>query len=795
MESKKAMKDQADDDFEDSGFETKTPPPPERLIVQDEDMEHLAYDCVIGQLWHTWKRALRGSLSLMTYPGLRSTRPRVAHRQADDSRVYERSFMSNMDLSHVHDAPGPISHSEPDLPQTECVRDPTCKDIVRSRSKTLQDQKTPDAQGETDEAMERISQHYRSQSMTTSPAAKRRAMLLSSQARVKRPSPDDVDPVYVPSALDTVDIDRHLEEQSRSNKDRSASPDLSYYFEASANRRADRGEVNEEPMLTSCFTMQDPQESQEKQHTLPWLIPPEYKEGDKSSTSDCMSIKTRPPATAFSTTYSLHRANSRADSASGKILPSITSGFSSTKRPFTEESNQSPVSSMFRHLIPRNITSEGSDKSRVEVQSISSAPGLDDLLSRDGTIRMTYQSGRMRDIESRRTVERSRLPASAAREPSVRSDNSTRLLSEFIRSTGPEQLPEPRGASPRNRKGPQFQARDAGYDKEEDLHELAEFIRRGPPESHKKYGHKTVPMSIRVPQNYGTAPLEPYLSSSAGDSQASSMATPHSETDDTSAPSTPEKLAVDPFNDADLNNITLSEFLRTMPVPSEAQCGPSLLPAARRFQGFDGKPPSVRTMSTIQNRSCTTRSIKTVSMKPSVASLGRKSTFSSPSAPSSEYISMKDADTALRKTKQMLRKHKKTSADPYRDSPYGERDTPYGASLERERRTRKFANILRSRTDSTSPPIPSALSDGGPSGESRLSARDRSMSAADSSKHSMMSGSYGGNTSSVKVMISGPDDAMKARYKGSGGHVNDSFSSAGSRKQPRTITKLFKKAR
>ncbi|KAI5300734.1 hypothetical protein KEM56_002235 [Ascosphaera pollenicola] len=700
--------------------------------------------------------------------------------------------MSTVGASHIHDTSEPHSWRKHELSQIESVSDTPYKDVTRTRSKTLQNERVSEARRETYEAMERINQHYRSQSLSVSPGAKRRAMVLSSQASAtKKPSSDDAEPVYVPSALDTVEIDRHMVGQGDLDKRRSASPDLSYYFEASATRKVNREEVNDESVFTICCIEQDDPESQDKRHTLPWLIPPKHKESDKSCTYDCTS---RSPGTPMSTTYSLHRVNSRTDSASGKILPSIISGFSSSKRPFTEESNPSPVSSIFKHLLPRNLTSEGSDRSPADAPSISSAPDLDDLLTRNGTIRMTYQSGRMRDMESRRTVERSRLPASAAREPSVRS-HSTRLLSEFIRSTGPDQHPQLTASSqPRGRKGPRFQARDAGYDKEENLHELAEFIRRGPPEDDIKKPAKASPVDIQKPRCCNTGPLEACLSSSAGESQASSMATRQSETDDTSAPSTPDKVVDTQFNDSKLGSITLSEFLRTMPAPEGGQCESGLLPEARHFQGFDGKPPSVRTMSTVQNQSRAASSGKTVSMKHSAASIGRNSIWSSPSAGGSEYLSVQ-GDPATRKAKKRLRKHKKPAEDPYRDSPYGDRDTPYGADLTRERRTKKFANLLRTRTDSPSLPIPSALSDGGPPNEGGLSARNGSSSFADSGRTSVMSGSWGGNTTSVQVMISGPDEAMKAKNGRSNGRLNDSFNSNGSKKQPRAITKFFKRAR
>ncbi|KAI5300505.1 hypothetical protein KEM56_002390, partial [Ascosphaera pollenicola] len=95
IEAEKSTKAEAEDDFEDSGFQTKTPLLPERLTVQDEDMEKLAYDCVVGQLWYTWKRALRGSVSLLATAPY-STRPRVACRHADGCKLYEESLMSTV---------------------------------------------------------------------------------------------------------------------------------------------------------------------------------------------------------------------------------------------------------------------------------------------------------------------------------------------------------------------------------------------------------------------------------------------------------------------------------------------------------------------------------------------------------------------------------------------------------------------------------------------------------------------------------------------------------------------------
>ncbi|KAI5286838.1 hypothetical protein KEM54_006469 [Ascosphaera aggregata] len=795
IDAQRAAKARAEeeDSLADSGPQVKSPSAPERLTVLDEDIEQLASDSMVGELWRTWKRALRGSLSLMAtllpHPG----RPRPEYRPP---KLCEESFKSSMDECPIQ---GKLE-METQICQLDRVDTMTSLQVRHNRSQTLQERMTADSQEETDGAMNRIIQHYRSQSMT-SPGAKRRAMVLSTNSfDTWRTGSADTEPVYVPSALDTVDIDKSLESKSCSDKCNLSSPDLSYYVEASARAKTDKDEVNDEAMITTCFIVQENQEREDKRHTLPWLVSPEHQEGVKCSAPDCTSLKAKPPNSAISTAQSLHRVNSRSDSLSGKNLSSIASSLSVSKRSLKGESCSSPVPSMFKYLMPRIHTSEGNDKGRLNSPSTTTT-SLDDLLIQDGTIRKTYKSGRMRDMECRCAAELSKVPASAAREPTPRSEISTKYLSEFIRSTGPEGVRHPANTSNghkpnHSQRKPQYQARNAVYDSTEDLYELAEFIRQGPPapmtETNRLSPAEEHESQVSV---VGSCEMDP--SSSAPESQVCPDARRESESSDhTPSLCAPDRHLQSSFVEAGVGgSITLCDFLRTMPAPEEAQCTSSSLPTPLTLQSYDSSRPSpVRRLSTIQDRSIC-KNLRMVSMTRSIASMGQRSIFSSPSAASKDHLSP-NRDAPIKKTKRLLRRQKKAMVDPYWDSPYGERDTPYGAELERERRNRKTRNLSQTESDMYLPPTAPGLPDGW-SSYAGLAGRGYSVSVvANSSKGSMRSESNGGNPSSIKFTLSSVDDAInKAKAKVSGGRANDAFPASGSKGQPRTITKLFKRAR
>ncbi|KAI5294822.1 hypothetical protein KEM52_003086, partial [Ascosphaera acerosa] len=439
---------------------------------------------------------------------------------------------------------------------------------------------------------------------------------------------------------------------------RDSSPDLSYYLEASAandagSRSGWRGRgVSSTAQTAAETTAQSP------------------------TCRQSLGCHSEHAASSGSTTTTQHACEALTEVDSDAHLEALMRGI--TCAPSTLSSAFSSQTTISKHFESYYLSGNGSADEKAGLLS-SSPSSLDDLLARDDTIRLSYKSNQMRDMEHRRNVERRRLPASAARGPTQPANTSMRVLAEFIRTTGPEELNAGRPDDDRVSSGSRSpdqrrrQAREAVYDDAEDIRGLAEFIRQGPASLEPMTGKPASASGCRDPRRgWAAGPAQAGRVSPAASVRAGDLATPESERGD--APF--DHLAH--ARTADMNgtraiqpDASLIRYLSAAPLTHAAQRSRSCA------TNQAAAPASARSRSTVRDRmSARSNTARTTPTRGKAPSVGRSSTWSSISGAASALLSIKSAPTEPSRRRLRFRRHGKAVPDAYRDSPYGERDIP-----------------------------------------------------------------------------------------------------------------------